>query len=423
MSPSPTQLRPSGASHFVAVGLGVLALTLVDLGTAWLLETAGFRFPSFVAAMMGLFVVLSLGRLVTAPLVDRVVEAAAPAATFLGRWMALFFVPPLVLLALNEPPRARDFVLLIVIGGGGFVATFWVAGALARACSVRTDRLPVAHANPRPPWKARTLLGLWGSVTMMSGLVWWLTALAQAKLVLGVGLSVVGFVAAEAVRHRLADQKRHLIAALAHPVLISAGFTALLWRGLGFELEGYLREANSWAPGAVLAFFLRPAVVALGFALDTQRALLRAQVLALTVASSCAAVFALLATACAAGAMGLAPAYARALLPRSVTTPVALSMANYLGADPGLTAVVVILTGVLGALLSPFLASKFGLSSPFVHGVATGASSHGIGTAALARDYPIAAAFSGITFALMAIVSVALVSTPWVCRFLLTLVE
>jgi putative effector of murein hydrolase len=118
---------------------------------------------------------------------------------------------------------------------------------------------------------------------------------------------------------------------------------------------------------------------------------------------------------------GLSVAYARALVPRSVTTPIALSIARLIDGDPSLTAVLVIVSGVVGALAARPLLERLGFDSPIALGVATGAASHGIGTAALLREAPRAAALSGIAFALTASISVALVSLPPVRGLLLLL--
>jgi putative effector of murein hydrolase len=96
-------------------------------------------------------------------------------------------------------------------------------------------------------------------------------------------------------------------------------------------------------------------------------------------------------------------------------------MAETLGASAGITAMLVILTGVLGAILSPLLSRTFRFEHASVIGIATGCSSHGIGTAALAPRSSTGAAFSGIAFALMAIFSSLLVGQPELRALILSL--
>lgn len=166
---------------------------------------------------------------------------------------------------------------------------------------------------------------------------------------------------------------------------------------------------------------LGPSVVALGLALDAQRSLLRKGAAPLFASTLFAALFSLFTSAALARVLGLPSQLGRAFIPRSVTTPIALSIAELLHADSGLTAALVITTGVLGALFALPLLRRLGFRSPFVVGVATGAASHGIGTAALVREEPAAAALSGISFALTATASVLLVSVPQIRAALLWL--
>lgn len=71
---------------------------------------------------------------------------------------------------------------------------------------------------------------------------------------------------------------------------------------------------------------------------------------------------------------------AASLLPKSVTTAIALGISENGGGIPGLTAAAVIITGVEGAMLAPLFAKWFHVSDPLAEGVAIGACSHAIGT-------------------------------------------
>jgi putative effector of murein hydrolase len=266
------------------------------------------------------------------------------------------------------------------------------------------------------------LLLVWGTAFIGSGLGWCASRGSFMQLSFGVSLSVLSFVLAEAARDTLHQKGHSILAMIAHPVLVSGLAVALVWRALEIDFGDYLRRTSlGITPGSTLSFFLRPAVIALALTLDTERQLLRARAGTLLATTATSACFSLVGTALLVRQTGLSLEYGRALVSRSVTTPVALSMAEILGAHGGGTAVIVILTGVLGALLSPLLCRRFGFVSPFVVGVATGASSHGIGTASLAEKNPSAAAFSGITFAMVAVFSVALVSWPWLRQLVLAL--
>ena len=68
------------------------------------------------------------------------------------------------------------------------------------------------------------------------------------------------------------------------------------------------------------------------------------------------------------------------MAPKSTTTPIAIALAEAAGGLPSLAAVVVILTGILGAVLGPWLLDLVRVRDPRIRGLALGVSSHGIGT-------------------------------------------
>jgi|GEM_PF-1143323 len=414
LEPSPqNQTAKAAASQFFQVWAGVFGLALFDWLTGLVLKPLHIPLPSFVVAMALVFVACSLGRWVRPEWVDRIVASGTPAAIFLSRWMALFFVPPLVLVPASQAPALKDLLLLILLAGVGFVASFWTAGALAKSLC---DGPEVAIAKPwpeLPPWPRRPLLLGSSCVACASALLVSVIDSRSSRLIFGVSLSVLAFVGAEKGRGLIARRGHLSLATFCHPVLVSAALIALVWTSLGLKLAEYHAPISAgMSPGWLLATLLRPSVVSLALALDAQRRLLRANARALVWTTLGSALFSLLATTFAAGRLGLDPSYARALVARSVTTPVALSIAERLNANGGIAAIIVIFTGVLGAVLSLPLARRFGFESPAILGIATGSASHGVGTAALAREHPVAAAFSGIAFALVAVWCTALVSIP-----------
>jgi len=69
------------------------------------------------------------------------------------------------------------------------------------------------------------------------------------------------------------------------------------------------------------------------------------------------------------------------LAPKSVTTPIAMGIAEKIGGLPSLTAVLVIFTGVLGAIVAGKVFAIARISDPAIRGFSLGVASHGIGTA------------------------------------------
>jgi putative effector of murein hydrolase len=91
-----------------------------------------------------------------------------------------------------------------------------------------------------------------------------------------------------------------------------------------------------------------------------------------------------------------------------------MSIAEGLGGDPALTAVLVMCTGILGAVMVTPLMNALGIKDFRARGFAVGLASHGIGTARAFQVDPIAGTFAGIAIGLNAGMTAFLV--PWVMR-------
>ena len=103
-----------------------------------------------------------------------------------------------------------------------------------------------------------------------------------------------------------------------------------------------------------------------------------------------------------------------------VTTPIAMGIAERIGGIPSLTAVLVIITGILGAVGARYIFDAMKLRDPAIHGFAIGVASHGIGTARAFQVSEQAGAFSGLAMGLNALVTALLVPLvlPWLQRWI-----
>lgn len=88
--------------------------------------------------------------------------------------------------------------------------------------------------------------------------------------------------------------------------------------------------------------------------------------------------------------------FTASMLPKSVTTAIALGISESGGGIPGVTAAAVVITGVEGAMLAPLFARVFRVSDPVAEGVAIGACSHAIGTSKALEIGPLQGAMSSI---------------------------
>ena len=156
-------------------------------------------------------------------------------------------------------------------------------------------------------------------------------------------------------------------------------------------------------------FLLGPATVALAVPLYNNLAVVRRMFLpmmAALVAGSATAIASGVGIAWLAGADLVT---LKSLASKSVTTPIAMAVTEQIGGLPSLTAVFVILTGIIGAILVTPLFNALGIHDKQARGFAVGLAAHGIGTARAFQVSNVSGAFAGIAMALNGVITAVLV--------------
>jgi predicted murein hydrolase (TIGR00659 family) len=194
---------------------------------------------------------------------------------------------------------------------------------------------------------------------------------------------------------------------LLNPVMLSILAIVAILAATRTSYETYFDGAQ------FVHFLLGPATVALAIPLYRQFDKVRRSAPALLVsiiAGSAAAAGSAVGVGWLLGATDEALA---SLAPKSVTTPVAMAISEQLGGLPSLTAVLVIATGIVGAILGPFVLNVLHIRSMAARGLAMGTASHGIGTARAMQVSEVAGAFSGLAMGLNALATAILLPIVW----------
>jgi len=200
--------------------------------------------------------------------------------------------------------------------------------------------------------------------------------------------TLVAYVIGDAVSGRMG---RH---PLANPVVISAGLLIAVLLVTGTPYPVYFEGAQ------FVHFLLGPATVALAVPLWRNRAAVRRNLLPMCAALVAGSITAI-GTAVAVGwALGAPDAVIASLAPKSTTAPIAMALAEAIGGIPALTAVLVVLSGILGALIVTPLMNALGIRDFAARGFAAGVASHGIGTARAFQVSEEAGTFAGIAMGL-----------------------
>lgn len=129
-----------------------------------------------------------------------------------------------------------------------------------------------------------------------------------------------------------------------------------------------------------LNIMLQPATIAFAVPLYKYRDILKKHAMEIIPSVLLGSVTAMISSAWIAEGLNIDKQLIGSLIPRSVTTPIAMDVSQLIGGVPSVTAVIVIMTGILGSILGPFVIQFLKIESDIARGVLFGTSSHAVGT-------------------------------------------
>jgi len=180
----------------------------------------------------------------------------------------------------------------------------------------------------------------------------------------------------------------------ANPVLVAIVTIILLLKGSGIDYRDYAHG------GDILLFLLGPSVVALAVPLYQRREEVWQRKRPILIGIFAGSLASILSACGLAWLLGGSREVILSLAPKSVTTPIAISIVEKIGGVAPLTAALVVLTGCLGAVCGPEFCRRIGITSPIATGLAMGTSAHGIGTARMFEIDRLAGAVAGLAIGL-----------------------
>ncbi len=189
----------------------------------------------------------------------------------------------------------------------------------------------------------------------------------------------------------------------ANPTAISVVILGGLLLITGTRYDQYFEGAQ------FVHFLLGPATVALAVPIYRNFPQIRRLALPMIAALLSGSLVAVLVTIGLGKAFGLDAELIRTMAPKSATAPVAVGISDAIGGSTTLTAAMVILTGLTGAIFATPLLNLLGIRDWRARGFATGVVSHGIGTARAFQVHETAGAFASIGMGLNALLTAILV--------------
>lgn len=194
---------------------------------------------------------------------------------------------------------------------------------------------------------------------------------------------------------------------LLNPVLIAVAGLVIILVITDTDYSVYFEGAQ------FVHFLLGPATVALAIPLYRQFQVIRRSGFAIIASVIAGAITAAVSAVGISWMLGASENALMSIAPKSVTAPVAMGIAESLGGLPSLTAVLVILTGITGAALGPFVLNLCRIKDWKARGLAIGTASHGIGTARALNINDVAGAFAGLAMGLNALATAILIPLLW----------
>ncbi len=162
------------------------------------------------------------------------------------------------------------------------------------------------------------------------------------------------------------------------------------------------------AGGEIISLFLAPATACLAVGIYAKLAVLKQYWLPILVGAVAGSASSMLSVYALCRLLGLDEQLTVSLIPKSVTTPIAVGIVESAGGLTPITVVAVIVTGILGAILAPTMIRLFRISDSVAAGLAIGACSHAVGTSKAVELGEVEGAMSGLAIGVCGVATVVL---------------
>mmetsp|Transcript_28169 Transcript_28169/g.40338 ORF Transcript_28169/g.40338 Transcript_28169/m.40338 type:complete len:509 (+) Transcript_28169:52-1578(+) len=421
--------------------IGVALFIGMDITFRKVFKALDISFPSQLGGCVILFTVFSLLSTFStgAVLADSIVSVLSPGASWLAKFLPVFFVPGLAMLpvapSVGSLLEVFKYLSIIVVG---FLFTLTTTAFAVEFVGKMGDKVPLpesglqpqlntAPASAKPPFTAETLKYLL-SFAVISGAVSiaatreshpWAKPVQTAFLTIA---TVSGFVFAS----RLPAAFTKVVHPLATSTLISLGSIKLLSVMIGNSFEDVLRTFRTGSlgifkggAGDLLLFMLGAAVISFSIPMYGRRLLIKDNLPVVLTACLTSSLGGLFGTAFYVRLIQVASeTVRRSVLPRFITTALAIAVSNMLEGSVPITATAVVLTGIIGATYGRTLLDLLGIKTPISRGLAIGAASQGLGVASMVNEKE-AFPFAAVSMVMTAVCATTLVSIPLMKKVLL----
>ncbi|HHV50250.1 MAG TPA: LrgB family protein [Clostridiales bacterium] len=186
---------------------------------------------------------------------------------------------------------------------------------------------------------------------------------------------------------------------VANPLLISIALIIVFIKTFNISYEDYN------VGGQIISTMLVPATAILAVSIYNQAAVLKKYFIPAVAGCFVGSLTAIVSIVLMCRAFGLDEALTASLMPKSVTTAIAIGISEQHGGLVPVTVAAVIVTGVFGAVFAPLLVKLFRIKDPVTTGISIGTSSHVGGTSTAITMGEIEGAMSSIAIGIAGLIT------------------
>ena len=168
--------------------------------------------------------------------------------------------------------------------------------------------------------------------------------------------------------------------------------------------------------GNAINYFLGPITIVLAVPLYRQFELLKKYKLEILIGISCGVIVSFISIILIGKLFNTSTEIINSLIPKSITSPMGISLANTINGIQAVTVVCIILTGILGAIIAPTVFKLGKITNPIAKGVALGTSAHALGTSKAIELGEVEGAMSGLSIGISGLITVIIV--PILIKFI-----
>ncbi len=209
----------------------------------------------------------------------------------------------------------------------------------------------------------------------------------------GIALSILAFWAGEKLQKKLRSP-------FCNPLLFAILVIVIILLVFDIPYESYNNG------GTIINMFLAPATACLAVSIYTKLQLLKENAIPILVGCTVGSLTSMGSVYLLCRLFGLDAAMTASLLPKSITTPIAVEVCQTHGGMVPVTVIAVIFTGILGSILAPYLIRFFRVKNPIAAGLAIGSCSHAVGTSKAIELGETEGAMSGLAIGVCGILTV-----------------